>query len=127
MEGAERILLIGANGVVGKFLIRQLAPKFDTVALLRSEPKFDASLYPRLKIVHGDATNQETLDKVTEGVTVIISTYQDAKSSPTDAIDYINRLIISIKKNVSFLLFSLWKDSSASLDLDLLTLQKELG
>jgi len=36
MEHAEKILLIGANGSVGKFLIRQLAPKFETVALLRS-------------------------------------------------------------------------------------------
>lgn len=36
MKKAERILLIGANGSVGKFLVRQLAPKFDTVALIRS-------------------------------------------------------------------------------------------
>ena len=58
MEQVERILLIGANGSVGKFLVRQLAPKFDTVALIRSEPKFDASLYPKLKVIKGDATSQ---------------------------------------------------------------------
>ena len=58
MEKAERILLIGAKGSVGKFLVRQLAPKFDTVALIRSEPKFDTSLYPKLKVIKGDATSQ---------------------------------------------------------------------
>ena len=58
MEKAERILLIGANGSVGKFLVRQLAPKFDTVALIRSEPKFDESLYPKLKVIKGDSTSQ---------------------------------------------------------------------
>ena len=105
MEPVQRILLIGANGVVGKFLVRQLAPKFETVALLRSEPKFDVSLYPKLKVVQGDANSQETLDKVTEGVSIIISTYQDAKSGPNDALNYINRIIVSMKKNVIFLLF----------------------
>ena len=100
MEVGQKILLIGANGSVGKFLIRQLAPKFDTVALLRSEPKFDASLYPKLKIIHGNATNQEDLDKATEGVSVIVSTYQDAKSDPNDALNYIKKLIISMRKNV---------------------------
>ena len=103
MEKAERILLIGANGSVGKFLVRQLAPKFDTVALIRSEPKFDASLYPRLKVIKGDATSQQDLDKATEGVTTIISTYQDAKSDPNDALNYVNKLIVSMKKNVTIL------------------------
>lgn len=100
MESAERILLIGANGSVGKFLVRQLAPKFDTVAFIRSEPKFDPSLYPKLKVIHGDAAKQEDLDKATEGVSTIISTYQDAKSNPNDALNYVNRLIVSMKKNV---------------------------
>ena len=106
MEPVERILLIGANGSVGKFLVRQLAPKFDTVALIRSQPKFDASLYPKLKVIHGDATNQSDLDKATQGVSIIISTYQDAKSDPNDALNFINRLIVSMKKNVKLLLLS---------------------
>lgn len=102
MESAERILLIGANGSVGKFLVRQFAPKFDTVALIRSEPKFDASLYPKLKVIHGDASKQEDLDKATQGVTTIVSTYQDAKSDANDALNYVNRVIASMKKNVTF-------------------------
>jgi hypothetical protein len=57
-------------------------------------------------VVHGDAASQETLDKVTEGVSVIVSTYQDFKSGPNDALNYIQRLIISMKKNVIFLLLS---------------------
>lgn len=85
MEATHKVLLIGANGSVGKFLVRQFGPKFDTVALIRSEPKFDASLYPKLKVIHGDATNQEDLNRASEGVSVIISTYQDAKSDPKDA------------------------------------------
>lgn len=103
MEKAEKLLFIGANGVAGKYLVRQLAPKYQSVALLRSQPKFDASLYPKLKVVQGDATNQENLDTVTEGVTIIISTYQDAKSNPNDALNYIQRLIISMRKNVIIL------------------------
>ncbi len=63
MEANLKILLIGANGSVGKFLVRQFAPKYDTVALIRSEPKFDPSLYPKLKVIQGDATKQEDLDK----------------------------------------------------------------
>jgi putative NADH-flavin reductase len=100
MQKSEKILLIGANGSVGKFLVRQLAPKFETVALLRSEPKFDASLYPNLKIIKGDASSQEDIDEATKGVSIIISTYPNAKSGPNDALNYINRVISSMKKNV---------------------------
>lgn len=93
-------MFIGANGSAGKFIVRQLAPKFEAVALLRSEPKFDASLYPKLKLIKGDASKQEDLDKATEGISVIISTYQDAKSDPNDALNYANRIIAAMKKNV---------------------------
>lgn len=103
METVERILLIGANGLTGKFLVRQLAPKFETVALLRSEPKFDASLYPKLKLIKGDASKQEDLDSATEGVSIIISAYGNAKGGPDDAFNYVNRVIASMKKNVSIL------------------------
>ena len=36
MGEVRKILIIGANGVTGKFLIRHFAPKYETVALLRS-------------------------------------------------------------------------------------------
>jgi putative NADH-flavin reductase len=111
MINPNKILLIGGNGSVGKFLIKHLAPKFNVVALLRSEPKFDVNLYPNLSIYKGDASDQETLNSASQGVNIIVSSYQNYSSgSPTDMFDFVNRLIIAMKKNVTIILVRTSKD-----------------
>lgn len=106
MEGAlPKLLLIGANGSVGKFLVKHLAPKYAVSALLRSAPKFDVSLYPTLKIIEGDASSQQTLNDAFKGVDVVVSSYQNFKAGPTDMHDFVVRVIHAMKENVFYNIF----------------------
>ena len=61
-----RILVIGANGRLGRACVRVLPDKgHEVVAFVRTKATFPAELQPRCAvIVEGDATSQSQLEKV---------------------------------------------------------------
>jgi hypothetical protein len=89
--------------------------------------KIDAFPHPKLKEVQGNTTNQKILGKVTQGFRITISNYSDVELNPNDALNYIQRLAISMRKNVIILWVDLGNHWGVKHNLDALILRKNLS
>jgi nucleoside-diphosphate-sugar epimerase len=56
MESKKRVLIIGANGVSGKYILRRMVNKFDIVAIDTHPLPLDMKNKPNIKFIEGDAT-----------------------------------------------------------------------
>lgn len=71
----KRILITGANGYIGKNLLKELSHKdYELVALVRDIAKMPSWLLgsKKIKIVEGDLLDGKVLKKVLEGIDVVI-------------------------------------------------------
>lgn len=70
----KRILITGANGYIGSYLLERLLPAdFQLIALVRNLNKMPGWLLGRekLKIIEGDLNNKTALKKATEKVDIV--------------------------------------------------------
>jgi thioester reductase-like protein len=58
-----KIFITGATGFLGKYLIRELAPKFETIYVLSRKSDYDGfNLYSNIQVVKGDITKLEMIE-----------------------------------------------------------------
>jgi len=71
----KRILVAGATGYLGKYILKELEQwEFPTTALVRSPEKLNSMELETIDIIKAEVTNPEVLSGVCKGVDVVIST-----------------------------------------------------
>lgn len=73
----EKILLAGATGYLGGFILKELLAKgFEVKVIVRNEKKIPQSLREdkKLTIIHAAITSPETISNCCQGIDVVIST-----------------------------------------------------
>ena len=76
MKSSEKILLAGATGYLGQFILAELLKKeYPTRIVVRNKSKIAPALltHPLLEVVEAEVTKPNTLLGVCEGVTQVIS------------------------------------------------------
>ena len=77
----QKILFIGATGMLGKPVARQLIKTgFDVTLLVRDEKK-SRSLFPRASVINGDLYNKQTLVKAMQGQQAVYMNLSVAQQS----------------------------------------------
>jgi nucleoside-diphosphate-sugar epimerase len=72
MLAKEKILITGASGFIGKSLLKKIDfEKYDIAILTRSPQKFGKE--EAFRIVEGDLSDQESLNRALSGITVLIN------------------------------------------------------
>jgi putative NADH-flavin reductase len=98
MEGErEKVLVLGANGKVGKHLVKYLIKNYHVIALIRDAPKYGINS-PYLEYATGDAFDSNTLNPLLKSVKIVASCLKP--ETPHTLLDYVKTLTTSIKENV---------------------------
>lgn len=85
----EKILVAGATGYLGKYVVKNLVEQnFNTTALVRNPKKFEAIGTPVDKLVQAEVTNQSTLKNCCDGIDIVISTL--GITTQTDGLTYMD-------------------------------------
>ncbi|WP_343634417.1 NAD(P)-dependent oxidoreductase [Fluviicola sp.] len=72
MQGKEKILITGASGFIGKSLLKKIDfDRYDVAILTRNPQKFGPG--ERFRVVEGDLSDQESLNRALSGITVLIN------------------------------------------------------
>jgi putative NADH-flavin reductase len=77
-----KIVIFGASGRSGRPLVEQALAQGHTVSALVCDPAKLSLNHPNLKIIQGDATNPEVVEKTIAGAEVVISVLGHVKDSP---------------------------------------------
>ena len=94
----EKVLVLGANGKVGKQLVKYLIKHYHVIALIRGAPKYGINS-PHLEFTQGDVFDDSVLHPLVKNAKMVASALKP--SPPHSVKDYTQRLIESIKANVS--------------------------
>jgi len=71
----EKILVAGASGYLGKYIVKNLVERnFNTTALVRNSTKFETFGIPVNSLVQAEVTNKSTLGNCCDGIDIVIST-----------------------------------------------------
>lgn len=72
MQVKEKILITGASGFIGKSLLKQIDfDRYEVAILTRNPQKFGSE--ERFRVVEGDLSDQESLNRALSGITVLIN------------------------------------------------------
>ena len=78
----EKILVAGATGYLGKYIVQNLVErKFNTTVLVRNPAKFETFGIPVDRLVQAEVTNQSSLMNCCDGIDIVISTVGITKQS----------------------------------------------
>lgn len=95
----KNILVAGATGYLGKYIVEKLAErKFNTIALVRNPSKFKDLGLPFSKLLQAEVTDRSTLKDCCNGVDVVISVLGITKQ--TDGLSYMD---VDYQANVNLL------------------------
>ena len=85
----ERILVAGATGYLGKYIVENLAERnFNTTVLVRNPTKFENFGVPVNRLLQAEVTNQSTLKNCCDGIDTVISTLGITRQ--TDGLSYMD-------------------------------------
>jgi len=85
----ERILVAGATGYLGKYIVENLAERnFNTTVLVRNPTKFENFGIPVNRLLQAEVTNQSTLINCCDGIDTVISTLGITRQ--TDGLSYMD-------------------------------------
>ena len=85
----EKILVAGATGYLGKYIVKTLVDrKIHTTVLVRNPTKFKTFGIPVDSLVQAEVTNQSTLEGCCNGIDVVISTLGITRQ--TDGLSYMD-------------------------------------
>jgi len=85
----EKILVVGATGYLGKYIVKNLAERnFNTTVLVRNPTKFENFGIPVNRLLQAEVTNQSTLINCCDGIDVVISSLGITRQ--TDGLSYMD-------------------------------------
>jgi len=85
----EKILVAGATGYLGKYIVKNLVERnFNTTVLVRNPKKFETFGIPVNRLVQAEVTNQSTLTNRCDGIDIVISTLGITRQ--TDGFSYMD-------------------------------------
>lgn len=85
----EKILVAGATGYLGKYVVKNLVERnFNTTVLVRNLSKFEAFGIPVNRLVQAEVTDQSTLMNCCDGIDIVISTLGITRQ--TDGFSYMD-------------------------------------
>lgn len=99
-----RVALVGGSGAVGADVLRELVDRgHEVIAVVRRPGAIDASAYPSVAQVGGDAYDLESLEKAFTGAEVVVSAFNPGWTEPGLYGKYLDgaRTIQSAAKNVA--------------------------
>jgi len=85
----QNILVAGATGYLGKYIVRELVSrKFNTTALVRNPAKFESFAIPVEKLLQAEVTDTTALKNCCAGIDVVISSVGITKQK--DGLSYMD-------------------------------------
>lgn len=85
----EKILVAGATGYLGKYIVKNLVyQNFNTTVLVRNPTKFEIFGIPVNRLVQAEVTKQSTLTNCCDGIDIVISTLGITRQ--TDGFSYMD-------------------------------------
>ena len=97
----QKIMVIGANGGIGRKAVEEaLAAGHYVTALLRDPAKLDLS-HPRLRIIQGDVLRPETYEMQLQHIDYIISAIGGQMNKPTTLYSEGSRCLIATMKKMA--------------------------
>lgn len=85
----NRILVAGATGYLGQYIVKNLVERgFDTTVLVRNPKKFETFGIPVNRLLQAEVTNQSSLENCCCGIDVVISTLGITRQ--TDGLSYMD-------------------------------------
>jgi putative NADH-flavin reductase len=94
-----KILVVGATGLTGKFAVKKLLARGHEVTAFARKPADVTDRHEHLKVVEGEARNQESLDRACAGQDAVLAAFGPRSLQKDDLQEaFARNLIVAMKK-----------------------------
>jgi cation diffusion facilitator CzcD-associated flavoprotein CzcO len=90
-----KVLVIGATGQTGRYAVRQLLAQGDEVTAFARNPAAVTDVGERLRVVHGDARDAESIDRAVQGQDAVLVAFGPRSLKKDDVQEVLMRNLIA--------------------------------